>query len=266
MPEFGDCMRILITGYKGFIGQNMVESLSDHDLSLYEWGDAGYSLHNIDQVIHLGAISSTACMDIEKLRIQNIQFSIDLIDACLERSIPIQVSSSASVYGLENTTFEETDKPDPIIPYSYSKFAVENHYFINILNSPVQFFRYFNVYGKYEDHKGSQASPYHQFRKQATETGEIRLFEGSKGFYRDFVPVEKVIEVHKAFFDIGKSGIWNVGTGEIKSFDEVARIIAIETNAKIKEIPMPENLKTGYQKYTRANMNKTNWTISENYK
>ena len=75
-----------------------------------------------------------------------------------------------------------------------------------------------------------------------------------------------MIEVHKAFFDIGKSGIWNVGTGEIKSFDEVARIIAIETNAKIKEIPMPENLKTGYQKYTRANMNKTNWTISENYK
>lgn len=260
-------MHILITGYKGFIGQNMVELLSDeHKLSLYEWGDANYSLNDIDQVIHLGAISNTTCMDINKLRVQNIQFSIDLIDACLERKIPIQMSSSASVYGPLNTTFKETDKPDPRIPYSYSKFAVEDHYDLGVLRSPVQFFRYFNVYGKYEDHKGTQASPQHQFRKQAISTGEIRLFEGSGEFYRDFVPVEMVIDRHKSFFNIKKSGIWNVGTGEIRSFEDIARQIVSEVGngAIIKEIPMPENLKSGYQRYTRANIDKINEELMKN--
>ena len=251
-------MRILITGHKGFIGQNMVEALADHDLSLYEWGDKDYSLEGVDRVIHLGAISSTTCTDIEALRAQNVMFSYDLIDRCIERNIPIQMSSSASVYGKDNVTFKETDTVIPTSLYAYSKYLVENNY--KEVPSTVQFFRYFNVYGKYEDHKGEQASPYHKFRKQA-EQGVIRIFEGSKEFKRDFVPVETVIDVHKKFFDITESGIWNVGTGETKSFDEVAREIASETGAEVVEIPMPANLRGGYQTYTKADLTKLNGTI-----
>lgn len=251
-------MRILITGHKGFIGQNMVEALADHDLSLYEWGDKDYSLEGVDRVIHLGAISSTTCTDIEALRAQNVMFSYDLIDRCIERNIPIQMSSSASVYGKDNVTFKETDTVIPTSLYAYSKYLVENNY--KKVPSTVQFFRYFNVYGKYEDHKGEQASPYHKFRKQA-EQGVIRIFEGSKEFKRDFVPVETVIDVHKKFFDITESGIWNVGTGKTKSFDEVAREIASETGAEVVEIPMPANLRGGYQTYTKADLTKLNSTI-----
>jgi ADP-L-glycero-D-manno-heptose 6-epimerase len=117
------------------------------------------------------------------------------------------------------------------------------------------------VYGKFEDHKGDQASPYSKFRKQA-ETGTIKLFEGSSNFRRDFVPVETVIDVHKKFFDITESGVWNVGTGVAKSFEDVAQQIASETGAKIEEIPMPEHLRGGYQTYTRADLTKLYETIS----
>ena len=253
-------MRILITGHKGFIGQNMVEALADHDLSLYEWGDKDYSLEGIDRVIHLGAISSTACTDIEALRAQNVMFSYDLIDRCIERNIPIQMASSASVYGKDNVTFKETDTVIPTSLYAYSKYLVENNY--KSVPSTVQFFRYFNVYGKYEDHKGEQASPYHKFRKQA-EQGVIKIFEGSKEFKRDFVPVETVIDVHKKFFDVVESGIWNVGTGETKSFDEVAREIASETGAEVVEIPMPAKLRGGYQTYTKADLTKLKRTMKD---
>ena len=255
-------MRILITGHKGFIGQNMMEALADHDLTGYEWGDEPYSLDNIDRVIHLGAISSTSCTDIEALRAQNIMFSYDLIDRCIERRIPIQMASSASVYGKDNTSFKETDLAVPNTLYAYSKLLVETKYNLQQLPSTVQFFRYFNVYGKHEDHKGDQASPYSKFRKQA-EQGEIRLFEGSANFKRDFVPVETVIDVHKKFFDIAESGVWNVGTGEATSFEDVAKQIASESGAEIVEIPMPANLRGGYQAYTKADLTKLNKTLKD---
>jgi len=255
-------MRILVTGHKGFIGQNMMEALADHDLVGYEWGDEPYSLDNIDRVIHLGAISSTSCTDIEALRAQNVMFSYELINRCIERRIPIQMASSASVYGKDNTTYVETDIAWPDTLYAFSKFLVERDYLSIDLPSTVQFFRYFNVYGKYEDHKGDQASPYSKFRKQA-ETGTIKLFEGSANFKRDFVPVETVIDVHKKFFDITESGVWNIGTGVAKSFESVAQQIAAETGAKIEEIPMPEHLRGGYQAYTQADLTKLNNTLGE---
>ena len=116
-------MAVLITGHKGFIGQNMMAALPG--AVGYEWGDGSVPLRGIERVLHLGAISSTACGDLEKLRVQNIKFSIDLLYACAAREIPFQFASSASVYGPNNATFRETDKPDPRTPYAQSKAFVE---------------------------------------------------------------------------------------------------------------------------------------------
>jgi ADP-L-glycero-D-manno-heptose 6-epimerase len=127
-------------------------------------------------------------------------------------------------------------------------------------NSPVQFFRYFNVYGPHEDHKGDQASPFHKFREQA-KTGTIKIFEGSENFKRDFVPVESLINNHVRFFDIDESGIWNVGTGEATSFADVSRMVSLEIPSKIETIPMPEDIKAGYQKFTQADLTKLNRTL-----
>ena len=246
-------MAILITGHRGFIGQNMMEALPGS--VGHEWGDGEPNLDGIERVIHLGAISSTACRDWDALLQQNVISSVRLITACEERGIPIQIASSAAVYGPDNTTFVETDKPQPLNPYALSKFIVEKYVERHNWGIPVQLFRYFNVYGPHEDHK-DQPSPHSLFRRQAAADGVIRVFEGSEGFFRDFVPVERLIEVHKRFFDLDVSGVYNLGTGEVQSFMDVAMSVALETNAEIVTVPMPEI--SGYQRYTRADMTKTN--------
>lgn len=253
-------MRILITGYKGFIGQNMVKALPEHELDLCEWGDE-YSLYGIDQVIHLGAISDTRCNDWLALRKQNVGFTITLMERCQKWGIPIQVASSASVYGPNNTTFKEDDPVDPANMYATSKVLVENYFKGMKPITPIQIFRYFNVYGPHEDHKGDQASPFHKFKGQA-KTGIIKIFEGSSGFKRDFIHVDQVIDVHKKFFKVKESGIWNVGTGKTMSFEDVARLAAAEFPARIEHIPMPKDL-SGYQKYTCADTAKLNRTLNE---
>jgi ADP-L-glycero-D-manno-heptose 6-epimerase len=250
-------MRILITGYKGFIGQNMVKALAKHDLDLCEWGDE-YSLYGIDRVIHLGAISDTRCNDWVALRKQNVGFTITLMERCQLYKIPLQIASSASVYGPNNATFKEDDPVVPANLYAESKHLIERYFQMMSPISPVQIFRYFNVYGPHEDHKGDQASPFHKFREQA-KTGCIKIFEGSEDFKRDFIHVDRVIDVHKKFFKIPESGIWNVGTGQTMSFADVARLAADEFSAKIEIIPMP--ILNGYQKYTCADMTKLNRTL-----
>lgn len=246
-------MAILITGHRGFIGQNMMKALPGS--VGHEWGDGEPNLDGIERVIHLGAISSTACRDWDALLQQNVISSVRLITACEERGIPIQIASSAAVYGPDNTTFVETDKPQPLNPYALSKFIVEKYVERHNWGIPVQLFRYFNVYGPHEDHK-DQPSPHSLFRRQAAADGVIRVFEGSEGVFRDFVPVERLIEVHKRFFDLDVCGVYNLGTGNVQSFMDVATSVAIETNAEIVTVPMPEI--SGYQRYTRADMTKTN--------
>ena len=125
----------------------------------------------------------------------------------------------------------------------------------------VQGFRYFNVYGPHEEHKGSKASPYQHFKKQAIENGVIKVFKGSENYFRDFVPVETVIDTHIKFFEVKESDIWNVGTGTVKSFKEVAEEIAFIYNVPIEYIDMPDNLKSSYQEYTKADLTKLNRTL-----
>lgn len=245
-------MRILITGYKGFIGQNMVKAFADHELSVCEWGDE-YSLYGIDRVIHLGAISDTRCNDWVALRKQNVSFTINLMERCQFYKVPLQIASSASVYGPNNTTFRETDPVNPANLYAESKALIEQYFHTMKPVSPIQIFRYFNVYGPHEDHKGDQASPFHKFREQA-KTGTIKIFEGSENFRRDFIHVDEVIKVHRKLLIFLGSGIWNVGTGKTMSFADVARLAAEEFSAKIETIPMP--ILNGYQKYTCADMTK----------
>lgn len=248
-------MKIILTGHRGFIGQNMLAALeaAGHDVSTYEWGETLPSIMEQDWVIHLGAISSTTERDVDKIMRQNYEFSCQLFRACKAYGVGLQYSSSASVYGL-GQDFSETAAPDPRNAYAWSKYLFERYHQQHTGGNTVQGFRYFNVHGPHEDHKGSQASPYHQFGKQARETGRIQVFENSHQYLRDFVSVEQVVATHLAFLNSQESGIFNVGTGTAKSFLEVAQTFGVP----IETIPMPEQLAASYQKYTCANMTKTN--------
>lgn len=262
-------MKVLVTGHKGFIGQHAVNKLKLMNIpyGVYEWGDPYPKFNQITHVMHFGAISSTTETNWDKVMTQNYDFSKKLLCDCEYHDIHFQWSSSASIYGLGDN-FSEDAQPDPRTPYSTSKYLFER--FTNKtpgfgLEIPVQAFRYFNVYGDYgEEHKGDQASPYHKFRKQAKENGVIKLFEGSDDYLRDFIHVDDVLDIQFAFLQIKESGIWNIGTGKPKSFLTVAREICVETGATIDFIPMPDNLKNSYQKYTCADLTKLHKTLFNN--
>ena len=253
-------MKILLTGYKGFIGSHMFRALEahGHHVSVYDWGEILPSVMEQDWVIHMGAISSTTERDIEKVMAQNHDFTIQLYEACHTFGINFQYSSSASIYGLVST-FREDAEPDPRTPYAWSKYLTERHIQRHPMGARAQIFRYFNVYGpEGEEHKGSQASPYAQFKRQAEETGKITVFEGSDRFLRDFVPVSRIVETHLKFLNVKESGVWNVGTGTPRSFMSVAKEFAVP----IETVPMPDILKDSYQKYTCADMTRYNTTLS----
>lgn len=254
-------MKILLTGYRGFIGSHMFRALEahGHDVSVYDWGDILPSVIEQDWVIHMGAISSTTERDVEKVMAQNYDFTVQLYEACHTFGINFQYSSSASIYGLVST-FREDAEPDPRTPYAWSKYLTERYIQRHPMGARAQMFRYFNVYGpEGEEHKGSQASPYAQFKRQAEETGEIRVFEGSDKFLRDFVPVSKIVDTHLKFLNVKESGVWNVGTGQPRSFMSVAK----EFKVPITTIPMPDILRDSYQKYTCADMTKYNNTLNK---
>lgn len=252
-------MKILLTGYKGFIGSHMLNALSGHEVTTFEWGETLPSIEGHDWVIHMGANSSTTERNIEKIMHQNVDFSVWVLNQCIKYGVDLQYSSSASVYGMRKENFKEDQPVDPRNPYAWTKYLFERH--ISNLEPKslkgirIQGFRYFNVYGSNEDHKEGQASPYHTFAKQYRETGKIKLFENSENYLRDFVPVEKVCQTHIDFFDVKESGVWNVGTGTPKSFLDVA--LSIAPKEAIEYIPMPEKLRDSYQSYTCADMSKT---------
>jgi ADP-L-glycero-D-manno-heptose 6-epimerase len=252
-------MNILVTGNKGFIGQNMVERLvsSNHNISTFEWGEKLPDVKGLDWVVHLGAISNTTERDVDKVLHQNLDFSIWLMHECEQNKVNIQYASSASVYGL-GTVFTEDSPVDPRTPYSYSKYLFERFVKTNGWSIIHQGFRYFNVFGPHEEHKGNQASPHTQFRIQAEKNNVIKVFENSEDYLRDFIHVYDVLDYHEKFFDIKESGVWNVGTGKTSSFMDIAK----QFDVPIETMPMPENLKYSYQKYTCANLDKVQKTLS----
>lgn len=264
-------MKILITGYRGFIGQNLVNALrNEHELTLVEKNDPVPDFRDHDWVIHLGANSSTTERDVELIMSQNYDYSCDLLNKAIAWGVNFQYASSASVYG-GNREFSETSPVNPQSPYSWSKYLFDRYVLSKLknYNKPedfvIQGFRYFNVYGSHEEHKGSQSSPFYQFARQAKENGVIKLFHGSHHFFRDFVPVDHVVKTQQKFFQVRESGIWNIGTGKVRSFLSVAEEIAKQYSVKIEYIDMPETMRSQYQTYTCADLTKLKETLGEAY-
>lgn len=259
-------MKILLTGHKGFIGQNMLNYLktnTDWEVDTYDYDGSVPGVFGYDWVIHLGANSSTTEKDLDKVLTQNYDFSKKLYDDCKTFGVNLQYASSASVYG-QNTSFFEDSPLDPITPYAWSKYLFERYVKNHIGGNIVQGFRYFNVYGKYEGHKQGQASPIHQFVKQTKESGKIKLFDRSDKFYRDFICVEDVCRVQVEFIkNVKDSDIWNLGTGHAVSFEKVAEHVVKNYNGKLKYIMMPDELRRSYQYYTCSENKKLEDTIGK---
>jgi ADP-L-glycero-D-manno-heptose 6-epimerase len=255
-------MKILITGANGFIAKNLGKFLSsEHEIYGYEWNTSQLpNVAGLDWVIHLGAISSTVERDVHKILLQNYEFSQWLFDQCNKNKVNFQYASSASVYGKTNN-FVEEGAVYPESPYAWSKYLFDRW----VINQPrdilVQGFRYFNVYGPGEENKGDQASVFTKFKNQAKDKKCIEVFENSDNYKRDFICVHDICQIHKRFLGIDKSDVWNLGTGNCWSFNEIANSMSKKFSVPVVEIPMPDALKGQYQEYTKADTTKLFNTI-----
>ncbi len=255
---------IIITGAGGFIGSVVLGYLNKQGLEdIYIFDDLPHSeqfknlvnkkyhgIHSvreipnqpngIDCIIHIGANSNTLEKEWANLYANNVVSTREWYAFSLRHKIPFIFTSSASVYGNGN---------GPLNQYAFSKATVEGQL------SEAVVLRLFNVYGPNEYHKGRMASTIYHWWNQLNETGELKIFEDSDNFKRDFVYVEDVAKVIYHFVNNHKKGIYDVGTGTATSFETIADIcLEHNTTWKKKYIPIPNDLQAQYQSNTCANV------------
>ncbi len=219
----------------------------------------------ITGIFHQGACSVTTEWNGRYMMRNNYDYSKYLLHYCIEGSIPFLYASSAAVYGAA-TVFDDTAAVQyPINVYGYSKWQFDCYVRRQKMNSPVIGFRYFNVYGPHEQHKGSMASVAFHFMNQLKDGDEVKLFAGTDGYgdgeqLRDFVFVDDVVKVNLWFYQKAKNhwdlnGIFNLGSGKARTFNDVAQILTrLKGRGEIAYIPFPAHLKGVYQNFTQADL------------
>ncbi|MBD1573272.1 ADP-glyceromanno-heptose 6-epimerase [Vibrio sp. S17_S38] len=287
---------IIVTGGAGMIGSNIVKALNaaghndilvvdnlkngrkfknlvDLDITDYMDRDdfltqimAGDDFGPIEAIFHEGACSATTEWDGKFMMLNNYEYSKELLHYSLERDIPFLYASSAATYGAQDQEFiEEREYEGALNVYGYSKQQFDNY--VRRLwadaeahgekLSQITGFRYFNVYGPREQHKGSMASVAFHLNNQLLAGENAKLFDGSDEFKRDFIYVGDVCKVNLWFFENGVSGIFNCGTGKAETFGEVAKaVVKHHGTGTIENVPFPEHLKGAYQEYTQASLTK----------
>ena len=304
-------MKIVVTGAAGFIGSNLIKGLNARgvddviavddltagdkfknlaDLQIADYVDADdfYDLFaegafgEVEAVFHEGACSDTMELDGKYMMDNNYTLSCDLFHACQALGTRLLYASSAATYGGSDAFRESPDCERPLNVYGYSKLLFDQRMRRELgvkfesATSQVVGFRYFNVYGPREQHKGRMASvAFHQFN-QFQDEGKVKLF-GQYGGYaaggqmRDFVFIDDVVAVNLWFLDHpGMSGIFNLGTGCAQPFNDVA-ITVVNTLRRQRSIPelsleaavrmglvdyidFPPALVGKYQSYTQADL------------
>jgi len=225
----------------------------------------------------MGACSSTTEMDVDFLRVNNVEYSQHIFNKCSEYKIPLIYASSAATYGAGELGYsdETINGLKPLNPYGDSKQTFDQ-WAIDQTNTPPEWFglKFFNVYGPNEYHKGHMMSVVKKAFEQIKEKGKVGLFKSYKkefadgGQLRDFIYVKDVahamIELSRVQ-DSSKSGIYNLGTGKARSFADLARAVfkALNIEPNIEYIEMPESLRDQYQYYTQAEMGKLFKVISD---
>ncbi|MBT5438194.1 MAG: ADP-glyceromanno-heptose 6-epimerase [Flavobacteriales bacterium] len=226
--------------------------------------------HIVDYVIHLGARTDTTEMDYRIHEVLNVKYSQDIWNICTSKNIPLIYASSAATYGMGEHGYKDdhdvVQKLTPLNPYGESKNNFDK-WVLNQKNTPPFWagLKFFNVYGPNESHKGRMASVIFHTFNQIKKTGGMKLFRSHHKDYkdgeqlRDFIYVKDVVSIIKFMYKGSiTSGLYNVGTGEARTFYDLAKLTfqALNKVPNISFIDTPEDIRNKYQYFTEADMNK----------
>lgn len=289
---------IVVTGAAGFIGSQLVHKLNQEGFKYIIAVDkfdredknrnlAGASLHaridrdkfpvwldenyeEIEFLFHLGARTDTTEFDRELLWKLNTEYSKEIWKRCIAYQIPLVYASSAATYGLGELGYKDDEslppKLRPLNPYGESK----NEFDIWALEQEEKPFfwaglKFFNVYGPGEYHKGRMASVIWHAYNQILATEKMKLFRSHHPDFkdgeqqRDFIYVKDVTNVcYWLLRHRQNSGIYNLGTGKARSFNDLARAVfsALDKEPHIEYIDTPADIRDKYQYFTEADMDK----------
>jgi ADP-L-glycero-D-manno-heptose-6-epimerase len=238
-------------------------------------------LKNVKYLIHMGACSSTTETDNRYLIENNYEYTKTLAEYALRNNIRFVYASSAATYGAGEAGYSDKEEGlyrlRPLNMYGYSKHLFDLYAFRNKMFNKIAGLKFFNIYGPNEYHKNEMRSVVFKAYRQIKESGQVNLFKSYKPEFlngeqkRDFLYVKEAVEiVRHIVFNDKMNGILNVGSGTAHTWNDLAKEIfgALNMEPQINYIDMPENLKSKYQYFTKADLGKLNHSIKmdDNYR
>jgi len=289
---------IVITGAAGFIGSCLLSKLNDEgitdivlvdDFSIEEknknfvnkkyskciersefltWFETNVT--DVSFVYHIGARTDTTEFNVDVFNELNLNYTKSIWQTCSGNKIPLVYASSAATYGLGEFGYDDDENKisllKPLNPYGDSKNDFDKWAILQSETPPKWIgFKFFNVYGPNEFHKGRMASVIFHSYNQIKEKGYVKLFRSHNPKYtdggqlRDFVYVKDLVEVlYYSYINSLKSGIYNLGSGKARTFLDLATSTfnALNKPVSIEFIDTPIDIRDKYQYFTEANMSK----------